>query len=333
MADLIPGRAGIRMLVWSVCVMAVVGVAPVIAQAQSSDLQSLIQKVDRLQRELSTLQGHVFAGKPIPEDAGADVSRADQSEQIAPTVAARLHTRLDELEAQLRSLTGQIEEANFRATQVTSRLDKLVGDVDFRLQQLEQRMQLSGGAAGAPAATAPTSLDAGGAQFSSAQPRTIGEVSQADVDALRQEKVEQSAALTAPRGAGSLPGGTVQADYDYAFGLLRQANYGEAEQALKAFLDRHPNDPLAGNAMYWLGETYYVRADYQRAAVTFAQGFQTYPDSQKAADNLLKLGMSLAQLNKKEDACGTFSEVAKRYPNAAANILQRAKRERERLGC
>ena len=115
--------------------------------------------------------------------------------------------------------------------------------------------------------------------------------------------------------------------------MLRQANYGEAEQALKAFLDRHPDHPLAGNAMYWLGETYYVRADYQRAAVTFAQGFQTYPDSQKAADNLLKLGMSLAQLKKKQDACGTFSEVAKRYPNAAANILQRAKRERERLGC
>ena len=333
MADLIPGRSGMRMLVGCICVIAAIGATPVIAQAQSSDLQSLIQKVDRLQRELSTLQGHVFAGKPIPEGAAASASQGAQSEQIAPTVAARLHTRLDELEAQLRSLTGQIEEASFRAAQVTARLDKLVGDVDFRLQQLEQRMQLSGGAAATPPAAAPTSLDPGGAQFSSAQPQTIGEISQADVEALRQEKVEQTAAVTAPQGGGALPGGTAQADYDYAFGLLRQANYGEAEQALKAFLDRHPDHSLAGNAMYWLGETYYGRADYQRAAVTFAQGFQSYPDSQKAADNLLKLGMSLAQLKKKQDACGTFSEVAKRYPNAAANILQRAKRERERLGC
>ncbi len=95
----------------------------------------------------------------------------------------------------------------------------------------------------------------------------------------------------------------------------------------------HPEDPLAGNAKYWLGETFYVRGDFRNAAVTFAEGFQRYPDSTKAPDNLLKLGMSLAQLEKKDDACGAFGELLKRYPDATASILQRATRERERLGC
>ena len=67
--------------------------------------------------------------------------------------------------------------------------------------------------------------------------------------------------------------------------------------------------------------------------MTFAEGFQRYPDSTKAADNLLKLGMSLAQLNKKEDACGAFSELLKRYPDASGSVLQRASLERERLSC
>ncbi|MDZ7712244.1 MAG: tol-pal system protein YbgF [Rhodovibrio sp.] len=130
-----------------------------------------------------------------------------------------------------------------------------------------------------------------------------------------------------------MPDGPPQAQYDYAFGLLRQADYAEAEQALSKFLDKHPEHELAGNAKYWLGETFYVRGNYERAAVTFAEGFQTYPESQKAPDNLLKLGMSLAQIDRTEDACGIFAELQSRYPDAKNNILQRAEREQSRLNC
>ncbi len=85
--------------------------------------------------------------------------------------------------------------------------------------------------------------------------------------------------------------------------------------------------------MYWLGETYYVRGDYQKAAVAFAEGFQTYPDSAKAPDNLLKLGMSLASLGSTQAACGTFTVLLDRYADAPATILSRAQRESQRLGC
>ena len=69
-----------------------------------------------------------------------------------------------------------------------------------------------------------------------------------------------------------------------------------------------PQDYLAGNAQYWMGETYYVRGRYQDAAVTFAEGYQKYPTNSKAPDNLLKLGMSLGQLGKKADACVAFAQ-------------------------
>ena len=130
-----------------------------------------------------------------------------------------------------------------------------------------------------------------------------------------------------------LPDGSPKERYDFAFGLLRQADYAKAEQALSKFLDAHPEHELAGNAKYWLGEAFYVRGNYERAAVTFAEGFQTYPESQKAPDNLLKLGMSLAQIDRTEDACGIFAELQSRYPDAKNNILQRAQREQDRLDC
>jgi tol-pal system protein YbgF len=130
-----------------------------------------------------------------------------------------------------------------------------------------------------------------------------------------------------------LPGATPQQQYEYAFGLLRAANYPEAEKAFTAFVQKNPNDVLAGNAQYWLGETYYVRGDYQKAAVTFAEGFQNYPNSGKAADNLLKLGMSLGEMGKKQDACTALTQLISKYPGAPEDLLVRARREKEHYGC
>ena len=186
-------------------------------------------------------------------------------------------------------------------------------------------------------------------------PRVLGTVRASDVEALRQRQAQGGAAGQAAAGAqppapsngapqaaapgiaapqtAALAGGTPKEQYDYAFGLLSQANYPEAERALTAFLDSYPADPLAGNAKYWLGETYYVRGQFREAAVTFAEGFQRYPDSPKAPDNLLKLGKSLAALGQSADACGTFAELVTRYPNAPATIQQQAATEQQRLSC
>ena len=93
-----------------------------------------------------------------------------------------------------------------------------------------------------------------------------------------------------------------------------------------AFVQRYPNDPLAGNAQYWLGETYYVRKDYENAATAFAEGYQKYPESGKAADNLLKLGMSLGNLGKKSEACSAFARLDRDFPTAPANVKDRVGR-------
>src|SRR5206468_11919661 len=109
-------------------------------------------------------------------------------------------------------------------------------------------------------------------------------------------------ASTAGVGAPSssiLPSGSASDQYNFAFGLLKQFDYSAAEEALKNFIRRYPDDPLTGSAQYWLGETYYARSNYAEAATAFAEGYKRYPKGSKAADNLLKLGMSLARANQK----------------------------------
>jgi tol-pal system protein YbgF len=131
----------------------------------------------------------------------------------------------------------------------------------------------------------------------------------------------------------SLPGNTPKEKYDFSTGLLQQGNYDMAEAALKTFVMQYPNDPLAGNAQYWLGEAHYVQGDFRSAAVAFAEGYQKYPQSQKAPDNLLKLAMSLGQQGQTQNACVALRQLDKKFPAAPANIKDRAQRASERYSC
>ena len=121
--------------------------------------------------------------------------------------------------------------------------------------------------------------------------------------------------------------------YKYAYDMLVRENYIEAEISFKAFIGEHPNDPLASNAYYWLGETYYVQKNYQLAAVSFAKGFQRFPKGNKALDQLFKLALTFISLGKNEDACSTFSKLEAEFPDAPKIISNRAKVHIQRAKC
>lgn len=121
--------------------------------------------------------------------------------------------------------------------------------------------------------------------------------------------------------------------YETAYGYLLQRDYGAAEAAFDDFLRRNPNDPLAGNAQYWLGELLYVRGQYRAAANAFLKGYQSYAKSAKAPESLLKLAMSLQRLGQKEAACSSLGELATKFPNVAAHVKTTAQAERQRAGC
>ena len=98
-------------------------------------------------------------------------------------------------------------------------------------------------------------------------------------------------------------------------------------------LSKHPQDKLAGNAQYWLGETYYARKEFDRAAVSFAKGYQNYKESPKRADSLLKLGMSMQSLNKKDEACAAFVSLPTEFPKADKTLKNKAAEGAKKLGC
>ncbi len=124
-----------------------------------------------------------------------------------------------------------------------------------------------------------------------------------------------------------------QALYDHSLGLLRQGDYNGAESALKVFLDQNSNSSLVSSALYWLGETYYVRDNYRDAAFSFVDVYSKYPKSAKAPDSLLKLGMSLHALGNKGEACTAFATLRKDYPDARRAVLKLAEDRGAQYGC
>ena len=139
--------------------------------------------------------------------------------------------------------------------------------------------------------------------------------------------------VTSGRGVPSGGAQSAAQAYDQAFAYLQQTNYSDAQRAFTEFLKTYPTHPLAANAQYWLGETYFAQTQYSLAAKTFAKAFQEHPQGQKAPDALLKLALTLEKMNKKDDACLTLGELNKRFPSGPQSVLRRGSEEGIRLGC
>jgi tol-pal system protein YbgF len=294
------------------------------AWAQNSQVQELINHVRRLQQELNTLQRQVYqsAGRKAAQPGAAAAPTAG-----ARKITARLSVKITALEGELRSMTGRYEEFAHSLRQIQQRFDKLVADVDDRLGALERLGAASPGAVGAIAVPPPVPGQAvrSGPSFATG-PQILGTIPQ---NALAKRALAPAAPVRS-----ALPKGTPKQQYDYAHTLIvKDQNFEEAERVLNAFIQAYPKNPLAANAHYWLGRTYFVRQNFKQAAFTFAEGFQKYPGSDKAPANLLNLGMSLAQMKQTKEACTAFTRLLKNFPKATSAVKRRVKRERKRLRC
>ena len=121
--------------------------------------------------------------------------------------------------------------------------------------------------------------------------------------------------------------------YEKALTDLKADKLSDAETKFSQFLNSYPKDSLAGNAQYWLGEVYYKQQNFAKAAVAFKEGYSKYPEGTKGPDCLLKLGLSMKALGKKEEACTAFVNLPTIFGKVTPEIAARAKKEAEALAC
>ncbi len=121
--------------------------------------------------------------------------------------------------------------------------------------------------------------------------------------------------------------------YNYAFSLLRQNDYTQAEGGFRDFVAKYPKHELASNAQYWLGQSFVVRGDYKQAEVALLDGYRHYPKGAKAPDTLYLLGVSAGKLGQIKEACAAFKRFSSEYPAAPDALKKKAATEKQQLGC
>jgi tol-pal system protein YbgF len=242
------------------------------------ELTVLHVEIQRLKRELNTTGG-----------------------ATAPSGAGTLLDRVNAIEAQVQRLTGKTEELEFRINQIVKDGTNRIGDLEFRLVDLE-----------------------GGDVTKLGETSTLGGGALPDVPT--------TSLPTAPVGDG---GGQLaigeQADYDAALTAFNTGDYALAADLFAAFAQTYTGGPMSGEAQFLLGEALARQGLVSEAARAYLDSFSGNPDGARAPEALLKLGAALGELGQVSEACVTLGEVLNRFP--ASSAVSAAQAARQALGC
>jgi tol-pal system protein YbgF len=303
-----------------------------------SELEARVQQLERQMLDMQVVIGTLESMSRQGGDASAGAALGSDAE-----------ARLEALETQLQALAAEVRALGGRTVSSTSVApaaaatdagdfvavtpdesgaggDTITIDGDLSAPSTDAigTMLENGGQTAAATADTPTS-DAGTAE---ATPKE-------GIDASDLGSLEGTdAAAPAETDVAALPAaGTPEEAYEEAYGHLLQQDYEAAEVGFKSFLKAYPKSKLAGNAQYWLGESFYVRGNYKQAADAFLTGYKNHRKSQKAPDSLMKLAMSLSRLGEKEASCSAFAALESDFPKLQPQLLRRAQSEKQRAGC
>jgi tol-pal system protein YbgF len=256
-----------------------------------------------------------------------------QAQSSDPSMAAAMEIRFQQMEKEIRRLTGQIEEQNYEIRRLNDELAKVTGDLDVRVRDLE-----GGAAAGVSSENQtqpiynPPAEAANDTSKSSTLKKKEKNSGSFQYKGPKETQVLGTLNKSPETGEVRSSNGAPQA-YEYAYSFIKSRNFERAEDEFAKFMDEYPQDPLVSNAKYWYGETFYVRGNFEKAARIFAEGYQRYPKGPKAASNLLKLGMALSGMGKSDDACIAYKQLKKEYAGSAVSLLKRSDTEMKKINC
>jgi tol-pal system protein YbgF len=252
---------------------------------------------------------------------------------------------ISQMKEDLRAIRGGIEENRYAVEQLQREMKLSNEDMEYRVRALEEKNgdaisavppsaptttpsvpsapTLSKPSVTLPTAVPPISPKLDGATPPVALPPTnTTPVPPAPVVPLTPSVPSTSPVVTPVMSEGAKLNFTDPSEhYNYGVSQIKNKQYPEARETFKGFVTTHKQDKLAGNAYYWLGETYYVNSDFVTAADTFRQGFEVNPNGIKAPDNLYKLAKSLLHLDKKQEACIVLGQIQKRYKTRNPEVV------------
>ena len=297
----------------------------VLAEEDEIYLKAISDQIQVITKDLKTLEKAVYQKSDI---VTAKSTNSINSDGLNEDIMTKHLLKLNEIEDQFRELTNKFEEVNFRLDKLSTRVTKIQSDTQLRFSDLEDGTVKSTSKkkeAVLPGSAKPQDFGAAPGYQTSNLPKEQSINSVESAKTVISEEPEKRESL--------LPNKPPQEQYEFAVSFMKIGDYETAEFALKEFIDKNKDHDLAGSAQYWYGETFRIRQLYSDAATAYLDGYQNYPKSKKAADNLLKLGITMVQLGEKDQGCKMISGIKKEYPKANKSVLQKAQYEQKKFKC
>jgi TolA-binding protein len=275
-----------------------------LAQMESREAIALQNEILRLRQEMEALRR---GGLPPPSGYVAPPSpRAPAGPQSE--LVPQLLDRVARLEEELRSVRGRAEQAEFRERDLRERVEKLQGDIDFRLRQIEEQRGGGGAAPPRPAAPPPAAAQAPPAASPAAPPVPPPQ---------------------APPTPLARPPQRALADGQAALG---RRDYISAEAAAREVLAAR--DPARmTDAQILLGDALIGKRDFAGAAIAYDDAYRRNQQGSRAAEAMLGVANALIGLNNNRDACGQLNDLRSRYPNHTGAMAERVGEARRRAQC
>ena len=290
-------------------------------------IDSVIDQIQIILKDLKTLEKAVYKKSDISS------SSSILSNNLNEDIMAKHLLKLNEIENQFRELTNRFEEVNFKLDKLSNRVSKIQSDAQLRFSDLESydsNLNINNKVTKKKLENLP----------GTDMPQDFGSAPGYNLNSKetkqKTQSIETAATVitTEPDNIKSLlPEKPPVEQYEFAVSFMKIGDYETAEYALKEFINKNKDHDLAGNAQYWYGETFRIRQLYSDAATAYLDGYQNYPKSKKAPDNLLKLGITMVQLGEKDQGCKMIIGIKKQYPKASKSVLQKAQYEQKKFKC
>jgi tol-pal system protein YbgF len=301
-------------------------------QSLFADNHNIYETLELIQKDIKTLEKAVYSGSIEINNNTSNLSNFDNNSE---DVLTRHLLKLSEIENQFQQLTNKFEEINFKLDKLSNRLSKVQADNQVRFQDLEAAFNSGEAVKNITKNTTQENILPG-----SSTPQDLGSVSYKDTlsneTTQKIESVETTASIVTETFQAEekiLPNDAPDKQYEFATSFLKVGDYPTAERAFREFVLSNPEHQLAGNAQYWYAETFRIRQLYTDAAAAYLEGYQKYPQGEKAPVNLLKLGVSMVQIGEKDQGCKMINGVEKQYPKANQSVIQKAKYESQKFEC
>ena len=300
--------------------------------AEDKKIDAIEDQLQIIIQDLKTLEKAVYKSSDI-------TSKTLPVNGLNEEILTRHLLKLNEIEEQFRLLTNRFEEVNFKLDKLSNRVTKIQSDTQLRFSDLEadtttKTTKLNKNKNKIKKQTQQVSLPG------SDKPQDLGAAPAYNLDPKETTQATQSIEATASvfteerkPETSLLPNKTPKEQYNFALSFMKVGDYETAELALREFIDKNKSDKLAGSAQYWYGETFRIRQLYSDAATAYLDGYQNYPKSKKAPENLLKLGTTMVELGEKDQGCKMIKGLKKQYPKASQSVLQKAQYEQKRFKC